>query len=154
LIIDNTPQGSAQPDGEPVQVTYSSGTIIAGSETSPDSFVSIGGILTVGGFILASAIVAIVALAVIYKSSRRTRSILPFSDRQDGSPADQEMSVRTNTDLKKPYRIYLQAKPVVRPIRVHAIGRCPVCNGIIAKDWTECTKCSWTVNRLELRLLK
>jgi hypothetical protein len=154
LIIDNTLQGTAQPDGQPVRVTYSSGAIIAGIETDLDTFVSIGGILTVGGLILASAIVAIVALVVIYKSSRRTQSSPPFYDRRNSGPANQGRSVRTVSDHKKPYRIYLQAKPSLRPIRVHAIGRCPMCNGIIAKEWTECTKCNWTIDRSKLRLLK
>jgi hypothetical protein len=153
LIIDNTLQGTAQPNGQTVRVTYSSGTVIAGMGTSSDSFVPIGGILTIGGLILVSAMVAIVALAVIYRSSRRKQSSLAFYDQHESGPAHQERSIRSSS-AQEPNRIYLQAKPVVQPIRIHAIGRCPMCNGIIAKEWKECTKCNWTVDRSKLRSFK
>lgn len=151
LIIDNTFQGTAQPNGQTVRVTYSAGTVNAGSQTSSNSSIMINGILPIGGLILLFAIAAIFALVVIRKSSKMKQFSLPFYYRHDHDPSQQTSSIRAFSGHQKPHRVYLQAKTAVRPILVLAIGRCPMCNGIIANEWTQCTKCDWTVDRSKLR---
>jgi hypothetical protein len=154
LIIDNTLQGTAQPNGQAVRVTYSSGTINAGIQTGSNQSVSITGILLIGGLILLLAIAAIITLLVISKSLKMKQFPLLFNNRHEHDLADRAPSIRAFSDHQKPHRIYLQTKPAVRPILVHAIGRCPTCNGIIANEWTQCTKCDWTVDRSKLRPVK
>ena len=154
LIIDNTLQGTAQPNGQTVRVTYSSGTINAGIQTGSGQSISINGLLLIGGLILLLAIAAIITLVVISKSLKMKQFPLLFNNRHEHGLADRAPSIRAFSDRQKPHRIYLQTKPAVRPILVHAIGRCPTCNGIVANDWMQCTKCDWTVDRSKLRPFK
>jgi hypothetical protein len=154
LIIDNTLQGTAQPNGQTVRVTYSSGTINAGIQTGSGQSISINGLLLIGGLILLLAIAAIITLVVISKSLKMKQFPLLFNNRHEHDLADRASSIRAFSDHQKPHRIYLQTKPAVRPILIHAIGRCPTCNGIIANEWTQCTKCDWTVDRSKLRPFK
>jgi hypothetical protein len=153
LIIDNTFQGTAQPNGQIVRITYSSGAINAGILTGSGQSISINGILLIGGLILLLAIAAIITLMVISRSLKMKQIPLLFN-RHERDLVDRAPSIRAFSDHQKPHRIYLQTKPAVRPILVHAIGRCPTCNGIIANDWTQCSKCGWTVDRSKLRPFK
>lgn len=154
LIIDNTLQGTAQPNGQIVQITFSSGTFNAGIQTGSDRSISITGILLIGGLILLLAIAVIITLVVISRSLKMKQFPLLFNNRHEHDLADRAPSIRAFSDSQKPYRIYLQTKPAVRPILVHAIGRCPTCNGIIANDWMQCSKCGWIVDRSKLRPFK
>jgi hypothetical protein len=154
LIIDNTLQGTAQPNGQIVRITYSSGTINAGIQTSSDHSISITGFLLIGGFILLLAVAAIITLVVISKSLKMKQFPLLFNNWNEHDLANRAPSIRDFSDRQKPHRIYLQTKPAVRPILVHAIGRCPACNGIVANEWTQCSKCGWTVDRSKLRPVK
>jgi hypothetical protein len=154
LIIDNTLQGTAQPNGQTVRVTYSSGTINAGIQTGSNQTISITGILLIGGLILLLAIAAIITLLVISKRLKMKQLLLLFNNRHEYDLADRAPSIRAFSDNQKPHRIYLQTKPAVRPILIHAIGRCPTCNGIVANDWMQCSKCGWIVDRTKLRPFK
>ena len=154
LIIDNTLQGTAQPNGQIVRITYSSGTINAGIQPGSNQSISINGILLIGGLILLLAIAAIITLLVISKSLKMKQFPLLFNNRHEHDLADRAPSIRAFSDHQTPHRIYLQTKPAVRPILVHAIGRCPTCNGIVANDWMQCSKCGWTVDRTKLRPFK
>ena len=150
LIVDNTVQGSAQPNGQTVQITYYARAIIPGVQSSSAS-VSIDDILLGAGLILLFAMAVIAILLTVSKSLKMKQSRLPFYDRHESDPLHLESSSQFLSRDQKPRRIYLQSKNVVQPILVHAIGRCPSCNGIIAKEWQQCSKCGWTVDRSKLR---
>jgi hypothetical protein len=154
LIIDNTAFGTAQPSGQTVRVTYSYGTGGAGIPPSSDFFASLFGVFLIGGPIILIAIVAIIAWMTIKRGSRMRHSPLSSRWRRNNDPADRSLSTQSYFDPQKPHRVYLQAKSPVRPILVHAIGRCPNCNGIIADEWAQCTKCDWPVDRSKLRPFK
>ena len=147
LIIDNTFQGSAQPNGQTAQVTYDARSIIVGIQTSSEASISISGILFMAGIVILFAIAAFVSLVAI---DRMRQSRLPFYQRHDRHPSRLQPFTRGSVS-QKPHRIYLQANTAVQPILVHAIGRCPNCNGIIANEWTQCTKCGWIVDLSGLR---
>jgi hypothetical protein len=154
LIIDNTPQGTAQPNSQPVHISYSAGIVNVGTQTGSDSSNIISGILPIGGLILLCAIAAILAFAVISKSQKMKHFSLPFYHRRNHDASRRAPSIRDFSDPNKPHHVHLQAEVAVRPILVRAIGRCPTCNGIIANEWTQCTKCGWTVDRSKLRSFK
>jgi len=154
LIVDNTFQGSAQPNGQTVRVAYYAMAIIPGAQTSSSASVSIDGILLAAGLIFLFAMAVIAALLTITKSLKMKQSRWPFYDRHESDPLHQESPSQFLSKNQKPHRIYLQSKTVVQPILVHAIGRCPSCNGIIAKEWEQCSKCGWAVDRSKLRPFK
>jgi hypothetical protein len=151
LIIDNTAFGTAQPGGQTVRVTYSYGSGGAGIPPSSDFFSSLFGALIIGGPILLIAIVVFVAWMTISRRSKMKPSPIPFLGRLGKGPADRVPSTQAVFDPRKPHLVYPVAESMIRPILVRAIGRCPMCNGIIADGWTQCRKCGWATERTKLR---
>jgi len=154
LIIDNTAFGAAQPNGQTVRITYSYGTGGAGIPPSSDFITSLFGALIIGGPILLIAIVVFIAWMTISRRSKMKHSPIPFLGRRSKYPADRVPSTQAVFDPRKPHLVYPVTESAVRPILVHAIGRCPMCNGIIADEWTQCTKCEWSIDRTKLRRFK
>jgi len=140
LIVDNTFQGSAQPNGQTVRVAYYAMAIIPGAQTSSSASVSIDGILLAAGLIFLFAMAVIAALLTITKSLKMKQSRWPFYDRHESDPLHQECRVNSFQKIRSPIA------STFNPRRCSTYsGPCnramPSCNGIIAKEWEQCSKC-------------
>lgn len=139
LIIDNSIIGTAESNGQAVQISYSISTSIAGIQTNPNSSFSADWLILIGIIITITGVIVIAFL--IGNRGTKVNHQTP------------QMQYNYAPPYQPPQGPVPPSQQYYRPIHVNASGHCPLCNGIIEEGWSVCANCGWVVDLSRIRPL-